>query len=76
MEQLEIEDPYQHLKKQDMIRIIERKEKEVARKEAEIREREAEIGQNREEIRVGDEEIRSFQNFQQQRTQFQVPWLP
>ncbi len=74
LKHLEIEDLYQHLTKLEMIRLIEGKDEEVARKEAEIREKEVEIGQNREEIRVRDEEIRNLQNFQQQRTQFQVPW--
>ncbi len=81
LEQVEIEDPYQHLTKLEMIRLIEGKEEEVARKVEEIREKEMEIGQNREEIRVKsedirvrDEELRSLQKFQQLRTQFQVLW--
>ncbi len=62
LKEVEIEDPYQHLTKLEMIRLIEGKDEEVARKEAEIREMEEEIGQNREEMEaeIGrrDEEIR------------------
>ncbi len=58
LEEVEIEDPYQHLMKLEMIRLIEGKEEEVARKVEEVREREAELGQRNEEIRQRDEEIR------------------
>ncbi len=82
LEQVEIEDPYQHLTKLEMIRVIEGKEEEVARKVEEIRERESEI-ERRDEIRMKSEEIRmkvdeiwSLQDVQQLRTQFQVPWQP
>ncbi len=81
LEQLEIEDPYQHLMKLEMIRLIEGKKEEVAQKVEEIRERETEIGRRdeeiwmkSEEIRVRDEELRCLQDVQQLRTQFQVPW--